>query len=99
MWRCYAICRAAGLHERAGRPLWSEHEATVMFRRPEPGERWTFFGAFEGEGAQEEMVGNAFMMRPMLDNKQFAWLGVNVEPERRGRGIGGALLERLVAAA
>ncbi len=99
MTRLYAIMRAAELHEREGMPFWSEHEATVMFRRDEETEDWTFFGAFEGEGGEEELVGHAMMIRPLLDNTRFAFVGVNVEPARRRQGIGSALTEHVVTAA
>ncbi len=99
MARTYAILRAAQQYGRESMPFWSEHEATVMFRRPEEAEDWRFFGAFEGEGADEEMIGSSMMVRPLLDNTSFAFLEVNVEPERRGRGIGSALVEHLVETA
>lgn len=98
MKRFYAIMRAAELYQREDMPFWSEREATVMFRREEETEKCDFFGAFEGRGA-EHMVGIALMMRPVLDNTRFAFVGVNVEPQRRNRGIGSALAEYVVAAA
>jgi len=103
MKRFYAITRAAILHKRAGMPIWSEREATVMVRHQEETESWTCYGAFEGEAAEQDagldaasMVGAGFMMLPLLDNTRFAWLAVNVEPERRNQGIGSALADHLV---
>jgi GNAT superfamily N-acetyltransferase len=107
MKRFYAITRAAMLHERPGMPMWSEREATVMVRHQEESETWTCFGAFEGDAAEGDtagqdaarMVGAGFMMLPQLDNVRFAWVSVNVEPERRNQGIGTAMAEHLIAAA
>jgi GNAT superfamily N-acetyltransferase len=99
MKRFYAITHASGTYQREGMPFWSEREATVMVRHKEETEEWTLFGAFEGEGADAEMIGASFMMLPMLDNTQFAWIAVNVEPHRRCQGIGTALLEHVIDAA
>jgi GNAT superfamily N-acetyltransferase len=99
MKRFYAIMRAAGLYQREDMPFWSEREAIVMVRRKEETEDWILFGAFEGEGAEGEMIGAGFMMLPLLDNTSFAFVSVNVEPQRRCQGIGGTLLEHVIDAA
>jgi GNAT superfamily N-acetyltransferase len=95
----YVTMRAADLYERERMPYWSEHAAAVMFRREEPGEQWHFFAAFDGEGDDEHIVGTAYMVLPLSDNLQFAFLGVAVAPENRCRGIGSALAEYVVAEA
>ncbi len=95
----YAIMRAAELHERPGMPFWSERECAVMFRRPEPTETWTTYAAFEGDGAEETMVGTGLLMLTLLDNLDFAFVEVTVPPEHRRRGVGSALLDAVVDAA
>lgn len=96
MRRYYAIMRAAETYQREGMPFWSEREALVMVRHPEETEDWALFGAFEGEGADEEMIGASFVILPLLDNTQFAWISVNVEPHRRCQGLGSALLDHVI---
>jgi GNAT superfamily N-acetyltransferase len=90
--RFYEILAAADRFERPGMPMWSEHEAAVMFRRPEPQEQWTAYAAFDGE----EMVGIGFLVLPFADNTNMSWIGVAVAPEQRRRGIGSALVDHFV---
>ncbi len=106
----YAIMRAAELHGREHMPYWSERECAVMFRREEPSETYHLYAAFDdaddtgmsgdsGTDADADattMVGNALMILPQHDNTNFAFLGVHVTPEHRGRGIGSALTDFVV---
>lgn len=94
--RWFAQLRAAELYQREDMPFWSEHECAVMMRREEPGDSWRCFAAFEGEGDDETMVGTGMVILPLLDNTSFAFLGANVPPENRNRGIGSALVDFLV---
>ncbi len=93
--KSYEIMRAAELHERPDAPIWSEHECKVMLRHEEPGEKWQAFAAYDGD----EMVGTGILVLTLLDNTEKAYLGVDVAPANRRRGIGGALLEHLCAVA
>jgi GNAT superfamily N-acetyltransferase len=45
------------------------------------------------------VAGIAVVELPLLDNTHACWMDVGVPPERRGRGVGAALLERVEAAA
>jgi len=94
----YGIMRAAELHGREHMPYWSERECAVMFRREEPAETYHLFAAFADDSppGQPVMLGNALMILPQLDNTNFAFLGVHVAPEHRGRGIGSALTDFVV---
>lgn len=94
----YAIMRAAELHGRESMPFWSQRECAVMVRREEPSEAWHCYAAFEGEG-DEAMVGIGFLMLPLTDNTDFAFLSVDVAPDDRGRGIGSTLMKFVVAEA
>jgi GNAT superfamily N-acetyltransferase len=92
MRRVYDITRAAMLHERPDAPMWSERENTVEYREPDPSELVETYGAYDGD----EMVGCALYLLPLHDNTEKAFIVPWVEPERRRRGIGSALLERLI---
>ena len=100
--RFYAIMREAELHGREHMPYWSERECAVMFRREEPAETFHLYAAFDdaaqsqGAVSADTMIGNALMILPQHDNTNFAFLGVHVAPEQRGRGIGSALTDFVV---
>ncbi len=93
--RYFEILRDAELYQRQDAPMWSEHEAKVMFRREEPGEAWEVFAAFDGG----EMVGIGVLVLSLLDNTDKAYLGIDVAPADRRRGIGSAIVEHLVGRA
>ena len=99
--RYYAIMRAAELFGREQMPYWSEREAAVMIGHEEPGEEWHAYAAFEGEGdeADTNMVGAGLVILPLHDNTNFAFMGVMVAPEDRGRGIGSAMLDHVLGVA
>ncbi len=92
MRRWYHLTEAADLFERPWAPQWSFEEMTVRFREPDGSSRTIVTGAFDGE----EMVGAGMVDLPLLDNAEKGYGGVYVEPWRRGRGIGSALVGHLV---
>lgn len=77
---------------RSWNAFWTYDEMAVMFRRPTPGQLHEAVGVFEGG----EMVGGGVLFASTDDNLDKAIVVPVVEPERRCRGIGGALLEGLV---
>jgi GNAT superfamily N-acetyltransferase len=81
-----------------GRPwnaFWTYDEMAAMFRKPTPGQIHEAHGIFDGDDP-EEMVGGGVLFAGTDDNLDKAIVVPVVEPDRRGRGIGGALLEGLV---
>ncbi len=90
----FAIMKDAETFERPDAPMWSEHEAAVMFRHEEPDERWTSYAAFDDDD-DETMIGIGAVVLTLLDNTDKAFLGVDVAPDMRRRGIGSALLSFL----
>jgi GNAT superfamily N-acetyltransferase len=91
MRRVFAITHAAMLHERPDAPMWTELENTVEYREADPAELVESYGAFDGD----QMVGCGLYALPLNDNTDKAFVLPWVEPERRGRGIGSALLEHM----
>ena len=91
----YVTTRDAALYQRPDAPVWSEHEAQVMFRREEPAEEWRAYGAFE----DGQLVGSAVFVLPLLDNTDKVYMGAQVAPQNRRRGIGSALVSHLVVLA
>ena len=65
-----------------------------MFRHEEPDERWTSYAAFD-DADDGTMIGIGVLVLTLLDNTDKAFLGIDVAPEMRGRGIGSALLSFL----
>ena len=81
-----------------GRPwnaFWTYGEMAVMLREQTEDHRMTGVCVFDGG----EMVGGGVLGMSLLDNLDKAWMFPAVEPERRGRGIGGELVEALVSCA
>jgi GNAT superfamily N-acetyltransferase len=91
MHRVYEITHAAMHHERPDAPMWTELENTVEYRERDPSELIESYAAYDGD----EMVGCGLVALPLNDNKDKAFVLPWVEPERRRRGIGGALLEHM----
>ncbi len=91
--RWYDITEAADLFERPWSPHWSYEEMTVFFREEDGAMRRLATGAFDGD----KMVGAGFVGLPLLDNTEKVYGGVYVEPWRRNRGIGSALVEGTMA--
>ena len=75
--------------EDAPRLTYEEYAAAV--RAPDSGERAVHVAAYDGD----TMLGVAAAFLFLLDNTDKAWLEVCVHPDRRGRGVGTALLDRL----
>ena len=80
-----------------GRPwntMWSLEELVALLREPTPEMRTEGYAAWD----DGEMVGAGFLMLSLLDNTDKAFAFVAVEPERRRRGIGSAVLAEMEAA-
>lgn len=90
----YRSMRDAELFERADPPYWSEHEAAVMFRRPEPGETMDAYAAYDDSDATA-MRGVAILGLTYNDNIDKAFFDVAVPPENRHLGVGSGLLRFL----
>ncbi len=88
----FVAMRDALLHGRPSAPMWSLHEAQVMFRREEPTETWHALGAYDGN----RLMGAADLVVPLLDNTDKAYAEVHVAPANRRRGVGSALVEHVM---
>ncbi len=92
MQRWHAVVEAADAFERPWATTWSLPEMLAHFRSPDDALRWLPLGAFDGG----EMVGAATVVLPLQDNLEKTYGEVFVEPERRGHGIGSALVEGIL---
>ncbi|GEP37239.1 GNAT family N-acetyltransferase [Nocardioides psychrotolerans] len=79
-------------HGRDGMPRWTLTEWVEAARAPDSGERAEHLGVF----VDETLVGVGIAYLFLLDNTDKAWLEVVVDPDHRRRGVGTALLARLV---
>lgn len=78
-----------------GRPWFeppSYHEVVVEWRHEDKAEPKEIWVAEDGG----EVAGVATLYLPMEDNTWLAWFDLHVHPERRRRGHGAALMDRLV---
>ena len=75
--------------------FWTYGELATVLREPTADRRMTGCCVFEGD----QMVAAGILELSLLDNREKAFLFPAVEPARRGRGLGGALLEELVEVA
>ena len=91
--QAHAVLDAALRHERPFAPPWPLRELAVDLRHPAPGERMGAWGAWDDAA----LVGMAWAWESLIDNTDKCWLQVCVDPPHRGRGVGSALAERLVA--
>lgn len=80
---------------REGAPRWTYDEYVAAVRSPDSGERAIHVGAFDGD----RMLGVGALYEFLLDNTEKAWFEVVVDPAHRRKGVGGALLDHLVAQA
>lgn len=87
--RFYDIMTAADLFERPWNPNWSFEEMAGYIRHHGTDRRFDAFAAFDGH----EMVGVGLDIVPLEDNTDKVYAGYFVEPQRRRRGIGTALVE------
>ena len=90
----FCIMRGAETFERPEAAFWSERECAVMFRHQEPGEQWWSYAAFD-DANDAVMIGIGSVVLTLHDNVDKAFLGVEVAPELRGRGVGSAVLSFL----
>ncbi|MGA9746831.1 MAG: GNAT family N-acetyltransferase [Nocardioides sp.] len=89
------LWRAEKEDGRPWNPMWTYAETVPLFREPTRERRTVGVAAWQGE----EMVGAGFLFLSLLDNLDTAWTFVAVEPELRGRGIGAAVMDGVVAVA
>ncbi len=93
--RAHELLAASRAYERPWHVQSSLAEALVDWRHDDKAEPMEMWGAFE----RDAMLGVAFMWLPMEDNTSMTWADVHVDPARRGRGAGSALVQRVVARA
>jgi GNAT superfamily N-acetyltransferase len=91
--RFHQVMEAAERFERPLAGMWSLEEARVLFRDGDPAER--VVGLVAVEAGEVVGAGGAFL--PTADNLHVDWVMPWVEPHRRGRGIGSAVLGELLA--
>lgn len=92
MSRAHRVVDRGDQHGRGGMPRWTLTEWVEGVRAPDSGERAEHVGAF----VDGELVGVAMAYLFLLDNTEKAWLEIVVDPDHRGRGVGSALLARLI---
>jgi GNAT superfamily N-acetyltransferase len=91
--RFHATGDAAERFERPFAANWSLDELRLELTEPDPMERKDAVVAVDGD----EVVGAGMAFSATQDNLHLSWLAPWVEPERRRRGIGSAVLAELVA--
>lgn len=83
---------ASARFERPWAKVASLHEFTIDLRKPGQSERLEpLVGLVDGQ-----VAGVAKLWFPLLDNTNFVWFELDVDPAQRRRGVGGALVERAV---
>ena len=87
----HAARQASCLHERPWAKTWSVREMAVQLRSENTVERAEPYVAL----VDGHVAGFALLWFPLLDNTQFTWAEVDVDPAWRGRGVGGALADRI----
>ena len=94
--RLYEIDTAASRLGREEMPHWSRDAFVGALRSPDEGERMELVAAHLPDG---RVTGWAVAYLFLLDNREKAWLEVEVDPAHARQGFGSALLEHLVAIA
>lgn len=91
--RAHAALVASQTHARSWyRPV-SLAERVLDWRYDDPGEREVVMAATEGD----RVAGLATLWLPLTDNTSLAWFDLAVDPAHRGRGVGSALAEAVLA--
>jgi GNAT superfamily N-acetyltransferase len=80
---------------REAMPIWTLEEFLGAHRSSDSGERQEFFGAFDGD----TLLGTCEAWFPLLDNLDKVYVGLQVDPSARRRGVGRALVAELEARA
>jgi len=88
----YEVTERAEAFERPHHSGWSLDEAKIELRREVPTERSEAWAAYD-EGT---MVGGMSLWFPLLDNLTKCWGAVGVDPDHRRRGVGSALVAKIV---
>lgn len=93
-----AMCDAE-LTDNPDRPMWTEQMMIGHFREPTEDERVEVWGAFESGAIGSTLLGGSMIFLPQLDNLDKVYSGVYVAPQHQRGGVGGELVEHLVARA
>lgn len=88
----YATSKRAEAADRPDAVFLTELEYAVWHRKADPMEKGIAFAAFD----RAAIVGTSWLAMPLADNVDLARLRVTVPPEHRRRGVGTALLDRLL---
>ena len=91
----YDIAARADLLGREDAPIWSLESFRGALRSPDSGEHQEVRAGF----VDGEMVAFGTLHLFLLDNTDKGWLEVKVDPDRRRRGYGRAMVEHLTAIA
>jgi len=92
----YEILCDAELYQRPDAAIWSLREAQVFLRGGEPGESVECFAGYADDAGTGQMVAIGGLVLTLNDNTDKAFIGVDVAPDVRRRGYGGAMLTYLV---
>lgn len=95
----YDALREALLHENPARPMWSLEVFTAMIREPDDDIAFEAWVAADADGGTPRVHGSCFVVRPLNDNRQMAFVGLSVRPDMARQGIGAAFVERVVGSA
>lgn len=88
----HGVVDRGDLHGREGMPRWTLTEWVEAVRAPDSGERAEHYGVF----VDGSLVGVGIVYLFLLDNTDKAWLEIVVDPDHRRRGVGSALIARLL---
>ena len=91
--RFHEVGERAERFERPYATIWGLDEMRIELTEEDPSERKDCVVAVDGD----EIVGAGIAFSATNDNKHLSWLMPWVEPQRRGRGIGSAVLAELVS--